>query len=78
MSPTVSIVLPAYRQAQFLREAIDSCLRQTYPHFEAIVVDDASPDDTKTIVESYEDPRVRYVAHETNKGLALHGIATDR
>jgi hypothetical protein len=65
----VSVVIPAYRQADFLAETLRSVLTQTHTHFEAIVVDDASPDQTRAIVEQCTDPRVRYIRHDTNVGL---------
>ncbi len=62
-----SFVLPAYK-AKFLREAIDSILHQTYVAFELVVVDDASPEDLKSIVCSYDDRRIRYYRNEQNLG----------
>ena len=69
MPLTFSVVIPAYNQAEFLGEAIDSVLAQTYPHFELIVVNDASPDNTEEVVKSYTDPRIKYIRHAQNKGL---------
>jgi glycosyltransferase involved in cell wall biosynthesis len=69
MPLTFSVVIPAYNQAEFLDEAIDSVLAQTYPHFEVIVVNDASPDNTEEVVRQYTDPRIRYIRHAQNKGL---------
>jgi glycosyltransferase involved in cell wall biosynthesis len=68
-SPRVSIVLPTYNGARYLRQSLDSCLSQTYRNIELIVVDDGSSDQTPQIVNSYEDPRLRYVRHPRNKGL---------
>jgi glycosyltransferase involved in cell wall biosynthesis len=65
-----SIVIPAYNNAQYLPDAINSVLQQTYPHFELIVVDDASPDNAADVIRSFADPRVRYIKHEVNKGLS--------
>jgi glycosyltransferase involved in cell wall biosynthesis len=65
----VSVVIPAYNQAQFLGEAIQSVLDQTYPNFELLVVNDASPDNTAEVVGQFSDPRMRYIAHEENRGL---------
>jgi len=67
--PTVSIVIPAYKQAEFLHEAIDSALQQDHPAVEVIVVDDASPDHTADVVRQYGSS-VRYVRHAENRGLA--------
>lgn len=65
----VSVVIPAYGQARFLGEAIRSVLEQTHRSVEAIVVDDASPDETPEVVRQFADPRVRCVVHERNLGL---------
>ncbi len=47
--PLVSVVIPCYKQAEYLPEAIDSALAQTYPAVEVIVVNDGSPDDTEGV-----------------------------
>lgn len=62
----VSVIIPCYRQAHFLSEAIESVLAQTYPHYEVIVVDDGSPDHTAEVASQYPD--VRYIRQE-NRGL---------
>ena len=53
-----SFVLPAYK-AKYFREAIDSILNQTYADFELVIVNDASPEDLDSIVNSYDDKRIR-------------------
>lgn len=63
----VSFVLPAFK-ARFLTQAIDSILRQTYSHFELIIIDDDSPEDLQTIVETYNDPRISYYRNDKNIG----------
>lgn len=65
----VSIVLPTYTRARLLGYAIRSVLRQTYPHFELIVIDDNSQDDTPEVVRSFGDPRIRYFRNEENLKL---------
>lgn len=62
-----SFVLPAYK-VRFFREAIDSILNQTYSDFELIIVNDASPQDLDSIVNSYSDERIRYYKNEKNIG----------
>ncbi len=74
-SPKVSIVLPTYNGARYIRQSIDSCLRQTHRNLELIVVDDHSTDETSRIVESYDDARIRLLRHETNRGLP-HALNT--
>ena len=68
--PLVSIVIPVYNGANFLAEAIDSALAQTYPNVEVIVVNDGSKDDgaTEAIALSYGD-RIRYFSKE-NGGVS--------
>jgi glycosyltransferase involved in cell wall biosynthesis len=58
--PLVSVIIPCYKQAHYLREAVDSVLAQTYPRVEAVVVNDGSPDDTETVAKGYGE-RIRYV-----------------
>jgi glycosyltransferase involved in cell wall biosynthesis len=65
--PLVSVVVPVYNGARFLRESLDSILRQTYPRTEVIVLDDASKDETPSIIASYGD-RIRSVRNERNRG----------
>jgi len=66
----VSIVLPVYNGATFVREAVDSILGQTYPDWELIAVDDGSTDATPQILDDYaaRDSRVR-VIHQPNQRL---------
>jgi glycosyltransferase involved in cell wall biosynthesis len=68
-SPRFSVIIPAYNQAQFIAATIRSVLEQTFGDFEIIVINDASPDNTGDVVAQFSDPRVRYIFHETNKGL---------
>jgi glycosyltransferase involved in cell wall biosynthesis len=69
--PLVSVVLPTYNGSRFLEQAIQSCLDQSYSHFELIVVDDASSDGSPEIIARYEalDTRIRSVRHASNLGL---------
>ena len=64
--PLVSIGIPTFNRADgYLRDALESALAQTYPNIEIIVADNCSPDNTKTVVESYHDNRIRYFRHKT-------------
>jgi glycosyltransferase involved in cell wall biosynthesis len=69
--PLVSIVLPTYNRAQFLPEAIESCITQTLDDWELIIVDDASTDSSREIATDYarKDPRIRVLAHSVNRKL---------
>ena len=68
--PTVSVIIPTHNRLQMLKRAIRSVLTQTYEHFELIVVDDNSTDDTEAVVASFEDNRLRYFKHDVNKGAS--------
>jgi glycosyltransferase involved in cell wall biosynthesis len=68
--PRVSIIMPAYKTARFIRAAIDSVLAQTYKNFELIIVDDCSPDDCAAICQSYSDTRLRLIKLPENMGQA--------
>jgi glycosyltransferase involved in cell wall biosynthesis len=69
--PLVSIILPIYNGARYLAEAIESCLQQSYPNWELILVDDCSVDATPEIIAGYvaRDSRIRSLRHEINKKL---------
>jgi len=66
----VSIVLPTYNGARYIKQAINNCLEQTHTNLELIIVDDGSYDETEDIVKSYSDPRIKYFKHKKNFGLA--------
>lgn len=67
-NPAISIVLPTYNGATYIRESVDSCLNQSFQDLELIVVIDGSTDDTEAILNSYSDPRLR-VFRQHNQGL---------
>ncbi len=68
-TPKVTVLMPVYDAAKYLREAIDSILAQSFRNFEFLVIDDGSTDDSRAIIESYEDPRIRVVYNSRNLGL---------
>jgi len=65
----VSVIIPAYNQGLYLKEAIQSVLDQTYPNFDLVIVDDGSTDDTAEVVHRFRDQRIRYIYQE-NRGLS--------
>jgi len=67
-NPIISIIIPSYNRAHLIGRAIKSVLNQTYQEFELIIVDDASKDNTEEIVKSFNDKRIIYIRHKTNKG----------
>jgi glycosyltransferase involved in cell wall biosynthesis len=77
MEKLVSVIIPCFNAARWLREAIDSCLQQTYPRIEIIVIDDGSTDNCLEIIKSYEDKIIwetgpnRGGNRARNRGFAL-------
>lgn len=61
MNYSVSVIIPNFNRASFLKEALTSVLNQTYPVHEILVCDDGSTDDSKTITLSFKDNRIRWV-----------------
>ena len=72
-TPLISIVLPTYNGARYLKKSVDSCLSQTFGDFELIIVNDCSTDETGRIADAYAeaDPRVRVIHNVFNKKLPL-------
>jgi glycosyltransferase involved in cell wall biosynthesis len=66
--PKVSVTIPVFNASQFISQAIESVLNQTYSDYELIVVDDGSTDDTASIVMKYGE-RLRYI-YQKNQGLS--------
>lgn len=66
--PSVSVVIPTYNRANLIGRSIRSVLNQTYADFELIVVDDCSTDNTKDVLMSFHDDRIRYVGLDRNSG----------
>lgn len=69
-APTFSVVIPTYRRDPLLSVAIASVLAQTVSPLEVLVVDDAASDDTRCLVESFHDPRLRYHVNDHGRGGA--------
>lgn len=70
MARRVTVVIASYNGARFLPAAIESVLAQSYADFELIVVDDASTDNSREVVQRYRDSRIRLIANESNAGVA--------
>ena len=69
MRPLVTVAIPTYNSGErFLSNAIDSVLAQSFEHFELLISDNCSPDNTADVVNAYDDPRIRYVRHAKNIG----------
>jgi glycosyltransferase involved in cell wall biosynthesis len=67
-SPLVSVLMPAYNHAAYVRAAVVSVLGQTYGNLELIAIDDASSDATWNVLQSFEDERLRRYRHDANQG----------
>lgn len=66
--PKVTVMIPTYGQANVILRAVDSALAQDYPALEVLVVDDASPDDTREVVATRRDARLAYHRNDRNLG----------
>ena len=69
-TPLVSVIIPTFNRAKLVPRAIKSILDQSYANFECIVVDDASTDDTKNVVNSIKDERIIYLRHQENRHVS--------
>lgn len=70
MQPLVTVLMPVYNADVFLREAIESILQQTFSQFEFLIIDDGSSDNSVSIIQSYNDPRIRFIQNEKNSGIS--------
>lgn len=68
-TPFVTVVMPVFNVERYLAIAIRSVLRQTYRHFELLIIDDGSTDDSLAIARSFRDARIRIIEQD-NRGLA--------
>ena len=72
MTADISFAVPYYSAPEYLREALESLRSQTHLNWEAVVVDDASPNPVDDLVAEFNDRRITYVRNETNLGLAAN------
>ena len=68
-SPLVSVLMPAFNADQHIAKAIESILEQTYPHFELLILNDGSTDETQQVIEKFDDERIVKTHLTHNKGL---------
>jgi glycosyltransferase involved in cell wall biosynthesis len=81
MTPTVSVVMSVFNAEPYLRQAVESILRQTLRDFEFIIVDDGSTDRSRALLDEYRDERIIRADHAANRGIpqALnHGLERAR
>lgn len=68
-NPLISVILPVYNGGIYLAKAIESILNQSYTNFELIIINDGSKDNSKQVITSFKDNRIRFI-DQSNKGLA--------
>lgn len=83
LEPLVSVIIPTYNRPQYLKQAITSAIAQTYQNIEIIVSDNCSPENPQSLIESFNDPRIKFYRHPENIGMLgnqFHGfkIATGK
>ena len=71
MPALISIITPVYNAAAFIAETIQSVLNQTYPHWEMILVDDVSADNSVAVIKGFHDERIKLIELEKNSGPAV-------
>jgi len=69
--PTVSVIIPSYNHEKYIGECIRSVLNQTYQDFEIVITDDGSKDKTVEIIRQFNDPRIKLLIHDKNKGTSV-------
>ena len=69
--PTISVIMATYNHAPFVAQAIESVLNQVGVDFEFLISDDGSQDETRNVVASISDPRIRFYPNEVNRGACV-------
>lgn len=68
-TPRICVLMPVFNGEQYLRESIDSIINQSVTDFEFLIIDDNSNDNTKDILATYNDKRIRIIRNKSNLGL---------
>lgn len=68
MKPVVSVITPTFNHEEYIEDCIRSVLRQTFPDWEMIIIDDGSTDNTPSLIQRFDDPRVIYL-YESHRGI---------
>ncbi len=77
--PELTVSMPAYNTGKYIKEAIESILRQESVDFELIVVDDGSQDNTSEVVQSFKDPRIRLIRKKNKMCIAYcHNLVIEQ
>jgi glycosyltransferase involved in cell wall biosynthesis len=72
--PLVSVIIPTYNRADYLKQAIASAVKQTYQNIEIIVSDNCSPENPQSIVASFGDSRIRFWRQQQNVGMLANQL----
>lgn len=70
IEPLVSVIMPVYNAREYIRDAIESILNQTYSNWELILVLDCPTDETEKCILDFDDPRIRLERNDENRGIA--------
>ena len=68
----VSVIVPVYNTEKYLKNCIDSLLKQNFENYEIIVINDLSPGNEEEIIKSYNDKKIVYIKNKTNKGIGYN------
>tara|TARA_B100001248_G_C27341676_1_gene436596 strand:+ start:247 stop:1230 length:984 start_codon:yes stop_codon:yes gene_type:complete len=68
--PLVSIIMPAYNAENYIKSALESIINQSYNNLEIIILDDNSNDSTKSIIEKFDDKRIKYFKNDSQLGIS--------
>ncbi|KAB8334631.1 glycosyltransferase family 2 protein [Scytonema tolypothrichoides VB-61278] len=74
--PLVSVIIPTYNRPEYLKQAIESAVKQTYRNIEIIVSDNCSAENPQSLVESFGDSRIRFFRQPTNVGMFVNQMNT--
>ena len=66
---TITVIMPVFNGEVYLQEAIDSILQQSFSDFEFIIINDGSTDNSREIILSYNDDRIRLIENGSNRGI---------
>lgn len=71
MNDLVSIIMPSYNTAKYIKNSVNSVLAQTYQNWELLIVEDCSTDNTMEVLSAFDDKRIKVFVNERNSGAAL-------
>ena len=67
----VTVIMPVYNAGKYIKEAINSILKQSFIDFELLIIDDGSTDNSLLIIESFKNSKIRVLQNITNQGLVF-------